>query len=66
MARYLRHFTTVGDEQPVQWEDEELNADSDVLGPATGQYPETLTFQDSLKRLYSSARFQVRFSIACC
>ncbi|XP_051916641.1 voltage-gated hydrogen channel 1-like [Hippocampus zosterae] len=59
MARYLRYFTTVGDEHPVQWEDEELHVDSDELGPATVQYPETLTFRDSLKRLYSSARFQV-------
>uniref|UniRef100_A0A3Q2XU94 Voltage-gated hydrogen channel 1 n=1 Tax=Hippocampus comes TaxID=109280 RepID=A0A3Q2XU94_HIPCM len=59
MARYLRYFTTVGDERPVQWEDEELHVDSDELGPATGQYPATLTFRDSLKRLYSSARFQV-------
>ncbi|XP_061541067.1 voltage-gated hydrogen channel 1 [Phycodurus eques] len=62
MARYLRHFTTVGDEQPDQWEEEEeeeLQAGSDELGPATGQCPETPTFRNSLKRLYSSARFQV-------
>ncbi|XP_057705518.1 voltage-gated hydrogen channel 1 isoform X3 [Corythoichthys intestinalis] len=59
MARYLRHFTAVGDEQPGQWEDEELHVHSDELGPATGQYPETVTFRDSLKRLYSSTRFQV-------
>ncbi|XP_061692090.1 voltage-gated hydrogen channel 1 isoform X2 [Syngnathoides biaculeatus] len=60
MAQYLRYFTTVGDEQPGQWEEEEeLHADSDELGPSTGQCPETLTFRDSLKRLYSSARFQV-------
>ncbi|KAM9834829.1 voltage-gated hydrogen channel 1 isoform X2 [Syngnathus typhle] len=59
MAQYLRYFTTVGDEQPGQWEDDELHTDSDELGPATGQYLETLTFRDSLKRLYSSAHFQV-------
>ncbi|KAM9834827.1 voltage-gated hydrogen channel 1 isoform X1 [Syngnathus typhle] len=59
MAQYLRYFTTVGDEQPGQWEDDELHTDSDELGPATGQYLETLTFRDSLKRLYSSAHFQI-------
>ncbi|XP_054648467.1 voltage-gated hydrogen channel 1 [Dunckerocampus dactyliophorus] len=55
MARYLRYFTTVGDEQPGQWQDEELHTFSDDLEPAT----ETLTFRDSLKRLYTSDRFQV-------
>nr|XP_057919771.1 voltage-gated hydrogen channel 1 [Doryrhamphus excisus] len=55
MARYLRYFTTVGDEQPGQWEDEELQIFSEDLEPAT----ETLTFRDSLKRLYTSDRFQV-------
>ncbi|XP_049596449.1 voltage-gated hydrogen channel 1 isoform X2 [Syngnathus scovelli] len=59
MAQYLRYFTTVGDEQPGQWEDDELHTESDELGPATGQYPEILTFRDSLKRLYSSAHFQI-------
>ncbi|KAM9850362.1 voltage-gated hydrogen channel 1 [Aulostomus maculatus] len=59
MARYLRYFTTVGDEQPGQWEDEELHVVSEELGPAMGQFPEVLTFRDSLRRLYSSDRFQV-------
>ncbi|XP_026186374.1 voltage-gated hydrogen channel 1 [Mastacembelus armatus] len=59
MARYLGYFTTVGDEQPSQWEDEELHVASEELSPATGQFPTTLTFRDSLKRLYSSERFQV-------
>ncbi|KAM9741120.1 voltage-gated hydrogen channel 1 isoform 2-T2 [Menidia menidia] len=59
MARYLRYFTTVGDQQPVQLEDEDLHVDSEELGPATGQYPENLSFKDSLKRLYTSDRFQV-------
>ncbi|XP_034036770.1 voltage-gated hydrogen channel 1 [Thalassophryne amazonica] len=59
MARYLRYFTTVGDEQPGQWEEEELHVASEELGPATSQYPVTLTFRDSLRRLYSSNRFQV-------
>lgn len=62
MSRYLRHFTTVGDEQPAaQWEDEEeLNAASEELSAATGQFPATLTFRESLQRLYGSDRFQVR------
>ncbi|XP_077589035.1 voltage-gated hydrogen channel 1 [Stigmatopora nigra] len=63
MARYLRHFTTVGDEQSSHLENEDLHVDSDELGPATGQFPETLTFRDSLKRLYCSSHFQV--SVVC-
>ncbi len=60
MSRYLRYFTTVGDEQPVQEEEEEeLHVASEELSPATGQFPTTLTFRDSLQRLYSSERFQV-------
>ncbi|KAF0039291.1 hypothetical protein F2P81_007526 [Scophthalmus maximus] len=59
MARYLKYFTTVGDEQSTQLEDEELHVASEELSPATGQFPTTLTFRDSLKRLYSSERFQV-------
>lgn len=59
MARYLRYFTTVGDEQPATWEDEELHVASEELSPATGQFPTTLTFRGSLQRLYSSDRFQV-------
>ncbi|XP_072252389.1 voltage-gated hydrogen channel 1 [Leuresthes tenuis] len=59
MAWYLRHFTTVGDQQPGQWEEEELHEDSEDLSPATGQYPTKLTFKDSLKKLYISDRFQV-------
>ncbi|KAF3698867.1 Voltage-gated hydrogen channel 1 Hydrogen voltage-gated channel 1 [Channa argus] len=59
MAQYLRHFTTVGDEHPVQWEEEELHKVSEELSQATGQFPTTLTFRDSLKRLYISDRFQV-------
>ncbi|XP_034454721.1 voltage-gated hydrogen channel 1 isoform X2 [Hippoglossus hippoglossus] len=58
MAQYLRHFTTVGDEQPAQLE-EELHDVSEELSPATGLFSTTLTFRDSLKRLYSSDRFQV-------
>lgn len=59
MAQYLRYFTTVGDQQPVQWEDEELHVTSEDLSPATGQFPPALTVRDSLRRLYSSERFQV-------
>lgn len=59
MAQYLRYFTTVGDEQPGQWEEEELHEASEELSPATGQFPTTLTFKESLCRLYSSERFQV-------
>ncbi|XP_041846207.1 voltage-gated hydrogen channel 1 [Melanotaenia boesemani] len=58
MARYLRYFTTVGDQQPGQWEEEEeeLHQNSEDLSPAAGQFP---TFRDSLKRLYGSERFQI-------
>lgn len=59
MARYLRFFTTVGDEQPAELEEEELHVNSEELSSATGQSPTTLTFRESLKRLYCSDRFQV-------
>ncbi|XP_040030345.1 voltage-gated hydrogen channel 1 [Gasterosteus aculeatus] len=60
MARYLGYFSTVGDAQPVQWEDEEeLHVKSEELGSATGQFPTKLTFRDSLRGLYGSERFQV-------
>ncbi|XP_029296850.1 voltage-gated hydrogen channel 1 isoform X2 [Cottoperca gobio] len=59
MARYLSYFTTVGDEQPVDFEDEELHVTSEELSPATGQFPTTINFRDSLRMLYSSQRFQV-------
>lgn len=59
MARYLRFFTAVGDDQPTQWEEEELHMNSEELSSATGQYPATLTFRESLKQLYCSDRFQV-------
>lgn len=59
MAQYLRYFTTVGDQQLVELEEEDLHVASEDLSPATGQFPPTLTFRDSLKRLYSSERFQV-------
>uniref|UniRef100_A0A3Q3VM73 Voltage-gated hydrogen channel 1 n=1 Tax=Mola mola TaxID=94237 RepID=A0A3Q3VM73_MOLML len=59
MARYLRFFTTVGDKQPVELEEEELHTASEELSPATGNFPTTLTFRDSLQRLYTSEHFQV-------
>uniref|UniRef100_A0A8C6SQT3 Voltage-gated hydrogen channel 1 n=1 Tax=Neogobius melanostomus TaxID=47308 RepID=A0A8C6SQT3_9GOBI len=59
MSQYLRYFTTVGDQEPVPLEDEELHVTSEDLSPATGQFPAALSFRDSLKRLYSSERFQV-------
>lgn len=59
MARYLRHFTTVGDEQPGPWEEVEFQAVSEDLSPAAGHFPQTLTFRASLQRLYSSTSFQV-------
>ncbi|XP_035525806.1 voltage-gated hydrogen channel 1 [Morone saxatilis] len=59
MARYLKYFTTVGDKQPVEGEDEELHVASEELSPATGLFPTALTFRESLQRLYISDRFQI-------
>ncbi|XP_054453520.1 voltage-gated hydrogen channel 1 [Anoplopoma fimbria] len=59
MARYLGYFSTVGDVQPVQWDEEELHVNSEELSPATGLVPTTLTFRASLQRLYGSDHFQV-------
>ncbi|KAI3352167.1 hypothetical protein L3Q82_020978 [Scortum barcoo] len=59
MSRYLKYFTTVGDQQPAQLEEEELHEASEELSAATGLFPTTLTFRESLQRLYSSDRFQV-------
>lgn len=60
MARYLSYFTAVGDEPEVAGEEEEeLQAASEELSPATGLVPTTLSFRQSLQRLYSSDRFQV-------
>lgn len=59
MVRYLRHFTAVGDQQTVDWDEEELHVISEELSPAEGQVPTPLTFRESLKKLYSAERFQV-------
>lgn len=68
MSRYLKHFTVVGDD-PVQWsndyqkweEEEEENGekqpDSEIkLEPTRSR----VSFQDMMKKLFSSHRFQVR------
>ncbi|XP_068596221.1 voltage-gated hydrogen channel 1 [Brachionichthys hirsutus] len=63
MARFLRHFTAVGDEQPAQGEDEELHEASEELDAAAGlspsPSPSSRTLREALQRLYSCERFQV-------
>ncbi|XP_021424582.2 voltage-gated hydrogen channel 1 [Oncorhynchus mykiss] len=60
MSKYLRHFTTVGDDHTAHWHNEGLHEAREETGPATGQLPHLqVTFRDSLKRLYSSDRFQI-------
>ncbi|XP_048820122.1 voltage-gated hydrogen channel 1 [Lagopus muta] len=65
MSRYLKHFTVVGDD-PVQWsndykkweEEEEDNGEKDSeikLEPSRAH----VTFQDVMKKLFSSRRFQI-------
>ncbi|KFV50333.1 Voltage-gated hydrogen channel 1 [Gavia stellata] len=67
MSRYLKHFTVVGDD-PVQWsndyqkwEEEEEEAgekqpDSEIkLEPTRSR----ISFQDMMKKLFSSHRFQI-------
>eukprot|EP00076_Gallus_gallus_P012565 XP_015130783.1 voltage-gated hydrogen channel 1 isoform X1 [Gallus gallus] len=65
MSRYLKHFTVVGDD-PIQWSndyqkwenEEEDNAEKDSeikLEPSRGH----VTFQDVMKKLFSSRRFQI-------
>uniref|UniRef100_A0A1A8FA62 Voltage-gated hydrogen channel 1 n=2 Tax=Nothobranchius korthausae TaxID=1143690 RepID=A0A1A8FA62_9TELE len=61
MARYLRHFTTVGDKHVSHWVDED-HEDLVDRGPAMDQNHQNLpplSFRDQLKRLYGSERFQV-------
>ncbi|XP_057176537.1 voltage-gated hydrogen channel 1 [Triplophysa rosa] len=61
MSRFLRHFTTVGDEQnnAEQWQDEELQDASEDFEVSTGQELGQVSFRDSLRRLYKSERFQI-------
>ncbi|NWS75429.1 HVCN1 protein, partial [Crotophaga sulcirostris] len=69
MSRYLKHFTVVGDD-PVQWsndyqkweeeeeagENGEKQPDSEIkLEPTRSR----VSFQDMMKRLFSSHRFQI-------
>ncbi|NWR75564.1 HVCN1 protein, partial [Centropus unirufus] len=66
MSRYLKHFTVVGDD-PIQWsndyqkweEEEEAgenHPDSEIkLEPTRSR----ISFQDMMKRLFSSHRFQI-------
>ncbi|NXU59695.1 HVCN1 protein, partial [Turnix velox] len=66
MSRYLKHFTVVGDD-PVQWsndyqkwEEEEENGekqpDSEIkMEPSRSR----VSFQDMMKKLFSSHRFQI-------
>uniref|UniRef100_A0A1A7YD50 Voltage-gated hydrogen channel 1 n=1 Tax=Iconisemion striatum TaxID=60296 RepID=A0A1A7YD50_9TELE len=60
MARYLRHFSTVGDRHVAHLVDEEHEDVVDRV-PAIGQNQNRtpLSFRDQLKKLYSSDRFQV-------
>ncbi|XP_029881638.1 voltage-gated hydrogen channel 1 [Aquila chrysaetos chrysaetos] len=66
MSRYLKHFTVVGDD-PVQWsndyqkweeEDEngEKQPDSEIKVEPTRSH---VSFQDMMKKLFSSHRFQI-------
>ncbi|XP_016338918.1 voltage-gated hydrogen channel 1-like [Sinocyclocheilus anshuiensis] len=61
MSRFLRHFTAVGDEQntATQWHDEEPHDFSEDLELAKGQHLGQVSFRDSLRRLYSTERFQI-------
>ncbi|XP_016337151.1 voltage-gated hydrogen channel 1-like [Sinocyclocheilus anshuiensis] len=61
MSRFLKHFTAVGDEQntAAQWQDTELHDVSEDLERATGQHLGQVSFRDSLRRLYSTERFQI-------
>ncbi|KAI1882473.1 hypothetical protein AGOR_G00251120 [Albula goreensis] len=61
MSRYLRHFTTVGDDEDsiTQWQEEELQEPCDFPEPANGQSTQPVTFRDSLRRLFSSDKFQI-------
>ncbi|XP_043106828.1 voltage-gated hydrogen channel 1 [Puntigrus tetrazona] len=61
MSRFLRHFTAVGDQQnsASPWHDEEPHDASEDLELATGPHLGQVSFRDSLRRLYSTERFQI-------
>ncbi|XP_041079274.1 voltage-gated hydrogen channel 1-like isoform X1 [Polyodon spathula] len=59
MARYLKHFTAVGDDHHSfnKWQEEEFDGEEEEPSP------HSLTFRDSLRKLFSSHKFQV--SVVC-
>lgn len=59
MARYLKHFTAVGDDHHSfnKWHEEEFHEEAEE--PSL----HSLTFRDSLRKLFSSHKFQV--SVVC-
>lgn len=61
MSSYLRHFTAVGDdyENITNWQEDEAQEDCAVPDQTTGQSPEPVSFRDSLRKLFSSNKFQV-------
>ncbi|NXV45347.1 HVCN1 protein, partial [Uria aalge] len=69
MSRYLKHFTVVGDD-PVQWsndyqkweEDEEAGENGEKQSDSEMKLAPTrshVSFQDMMKKLFSSHRFQI-------
>ncbi|KPP58779.1 voltage-gated hydrogen channel 1-like [Scleropages formosus] len=61
MARFLKHFTAVGDvhDGVNHWEEEEHHGPAGETEATAGRSPEPITFRDSLRRLFSSEKFQV-------
>ncbi|XP_072515739.1 voltage-gated hydrogen channel 1 [Salminus brasiliensis] len=59
--RYLRFFTAVGDDHHSlsQWHKEELKETPDELEEAKQTHTTLVTFRESMKRLFSSERFQI-------
>ncbi|RXM90861.1 Voltage-gated hydrogen channel 1 [Acipenser ruthenus] len=63
MARYLKHFTAVGDDHHSfnKWHEEEFHEEAEE--PSLHNMEHSLTFRDSLRKLFSSHKFQV--SVVC-
>ncbi|KAK1144905.1 voltage-gated hydrogen channel 1-like [Acipenser oxyrinchus oxyrinchus] len=63
MARYLKHFTAVGDDHHNfnKWHEEEFHEEGEE--PSLHSMEHSLTFRDSLRKLFSSHKFQV--SVVC-
>ncbi|TRY65292.1 hypothetical protein DNTS_015444 [Danionella cerebrum] len=61
MSRYLKHFTAVGDDKntTAQWHEEELHEPGGDLELSTGPHIGQVSLRDSLRRLYSTERFQI-------